>query len=276
MNKQYKHKTTGHIAKQTNSGKNYKVSYPQNYTIPTWIIENSNDWEEIPIDYKELSLEDWLIEVKKLNLTEEELVTFIGTCHFDNHYSKLEGEWSRDKAEILYNMWNPKEEVYNIGDYVIAACDDTKGYLVKLTSVNPIRGEYTIPSRVSNRKPLSSDLGTFDHIQRKALPEELPLDPLFTTEDGVEIFDLNTSVAWVIDGKYEYNLRLCKEHLEGSLKDTKSYKIFSNKEKAIEYETRNKPCLSINDVATIIEQCNKTTLDKLTENLLTNFVKSKL
>ena len=45
--KQFKHKISGHIAKQSNSGENYKVSYPQNYTIPSWIIENSNDWEEI-------------------------------------------------------------------------------------------------------------------------------------------------------------------------------------------------------------------------------------
>lgn len=45
--KRFKHKQTGHIATETHSEKNYKVSYPQNYTIPKWIIENSNDWEEV-------------------------------------------------------------------------------------------------------------------------------------------------------------------------------------------------------------------------------------
>lgn len=43
----YKHKITGHVATLTSSGKNYKVTHPQNYTIPSWIIENSNDWGEI-------------------------------------------------------------------------------------------------------------------------------------------------------------------------------------------------------------------------------------
>lgn len=45
--KKFKHKQTGHIATETHSEKNYKVSHPQNYTIPKWIIENSNDWEEV-------------------------------------------------------------------------------------------------------------------------------------------------------------------------------------------------------------------------------------
>ncbi len=48
----YKHKTTGNIAELTQSGKNYKVSYPQNYTIPKWIIESSSDWEPITKEYQ--------------------------------------------------------------------------------------------------------------------------------------------------------------------------------------------------------------------------------
>lgn len=45
--KKFKHKITGFIATETNSGKNYRVSENHNYTIPTWIIENSNDWEQV-------------------------------------------------------------------------------------------------------------------------------------------------------------------------------------------------------------------------------------
>ena len=47
----YKHKTTGNIAELTQSGKNYKVTQPQNFTIPSWIIENSEDWEPMNVDY---------------------------------------------------------------------------------------------------------------------------------------------------------------------------------------------------------------------------------
>ena len=45
--KRYRHKETGNIAVETSSGKNYKVSEPQNFTIPKWIVENSKEWEEI-------------------------------------------------------------------------------------------------------------------------------------------------------------------------------------------------------------------------------------
>ena len=45
--RKFKHVETGNIATETHSEKNYKVSYPQNYTIPKWIIENSKDWIEI-------------------------------------------------------------------------------------------------------------------------------------------------------------------------------------------------------------------------------------
>lgn len=45
--KQYKHKVTGNIATETSSEKNYRVTSPQNFTIPKWIIENSKEWEEI-------------------------------------------------------------------------------------------------------------------------------------------------------------------------------------------------------------------------------------
>lgn len=45
--RKFKHKITGNIATETLTEKNYKVSEPKNFTIPKWIIENSNEWEEI-------------------------------------------------------------------------------------------------------------------------------------------------------------------------------------------------------------------------------------
>jgi hypothetical protein len=46
-NKKYKHKITGNIAVETTTEKNYKVTEPRHFTIPKWVVENSNDWEEI-------------------------------------------------------------------------------------------------------------------------------------------------------------------------------------------------------------------------------------
>jgi len=45
--RKFKHKITGNIATETLTEKNYKVSEPKNFTIPKWIVENSNEWEEI-------------------------------------------------------------------------------------------------------------------------------------------------------------------------------------------------------------------------------------
>ena len=55
MTKKYKHEATGHIATETVSEKNYKVSYPQNFIIPKWIIENSNDWKEFIEEFEVLT-----------------------------------------------------------------------------------------------------------------------------------------------------------------------------------------------------------------------------
>lgn len=45
--RKFKHKQTGNIAIETHSEKNYRVSEPQNFTIPKWIVENSEEWEEV-------------------------------------------------------------------------------------------------------------------------------------------------------------------------------------------------------------------------------------
>ena len=65
--------------------------------------------------------------------------------------------------------------------------------------------------------------------------------PLFTTEDGVDIFK-NTKF-WYIDN-FIIKTYITKEFSEIE----SSYKTFSTKEKAEEYILMNKPCLSINEV----------------------------
>jgi len=80
--KKYKHKITGNIAIETNSGKNYKVSNPKNFTIPTWIIKSSNDWEEV-IEYS--------IGTKVLN-------TLTNTI-----YTKKEDGWYKPSEKTAYS-----------------------------------------------------------------------------------------------------------------------------------------------------------------------------
>jgi hypothetical protein len=71
---------------------------------------------------------------------------------------------------------------------------------------------------------------------------------LFTTEDKVDIFE-NDKVHWVCivgEIKYLYAIQFHKNHL--NLDFTKTYKIFSTKEKAESYVFSNTKCLSFVDV----------------------------
>jgi hypothetical protein len=78
--------------------------------------------------------------------------------------------------------------------------------------------------------------------------------PLFTTEDGVDIFE----------GDYSYGVHNSKfdivaiKHIN-TVYVTDNFIEFSTKEKAEEYIIDNKPCLSVNDVAKIFVSVNYTT-----------------
>jgi len=97
--------------------------------------------------------------------------------------------------------------------------------------------------------------------------------PLFTTEDGVDIFE-GDEVTWLSTD--------CLS-IAGTRKADKNmyitFKYFSTKEKAEEYILMNKPCLSLNDVLSIT---NKTSFvpEDFSKNLikkeLTKIVKQKL
>jgi hypothetical protein len=73
--------------------------------------------------------------------------------------------------------------------------------------------------------------------------------PLFTTEDGVEIFENNHPILyWVKLKKYSLGI---DEQNTLHCPDLINYKYFSTKEAAEEYILMNKPCLSINDLIII-------------------------
>lgn len=65
--------------------------------------------------------------------------------------------------------------------------------------------------------------------------------PLFTTEDGVEVFDKKTSYYLVSN---DFKVCFSSWFSQADL----PFKTFSTKEKAEEYIINNKPCLSFNDI----------------------------
>lgn len=87
---------------------------------------------------------------------------------------------------------------------------------------------------------------------------------LFTTEDGVDIFQ--PTLVWRVN-KYFY-LNPSGDYMIS--KGCDSYKCFSTKEKAKEYVLMNKPCLSLKEVLSIV-----TFLDR-SEKKLKDLVKQKL
>jgi hypothetical protein len=77
--------------------------------------------------------------------------------------------------------------------------------------------------------------------------------PLFTTEDGEEIFEgehffYPNTHTWEVQ-----KADATKKMLE-YVKDVNHYRTFSTKEKAFEYVLRNKPCLSINEIGSNIPE----------------------
>jgi hypothetical protein len=104
--------------------------------------------------------------------------------------------------------------------------------------------------------------------------------PLFTTKDGVDIFEINKDWGVALkDGEEstitsDYNWKA----FDLELWNEKSYnceywKLFSTKEKAEEYILMNKPCLSFNDIKTIFKKMNKINTDNLTELIKTKINK---
>lgn len=107
--------------------------------------------------------------------------------------------------------------------------------------------------------------------------------PLFTTEDGVDIFE--GSIIYLVEDSLDgICKRIASEHYKGSNSQHpvdhwyKNDKYFSTKQAAEEYILMNKPCLSLNDVFKVYPKFKKKCPTSFTHhaNLLIELVKSKL
>ena len=128
---------------------------------------------------------------------------------------------------------NKKEEIFTIGDKT------NNGTISKFeVDSSGIRVFF-------KEKPINYhvNLNTLKHIKQ----------PLFTTEDGVDIFEgnnlysidnmLNIKKHLLFNARYDDNTLL-----NNCIFFNSDYKHFSTKEKAEEYILMNKPCLSLSDV----------------------------
>jgi hypothetical protein len=98
--------------------------------------------------------------------------------------------------------------------------------------------------------------------------EEIIEKPLFTTEDGVDVFE-KQEVFELINNTKIFRITFLKCT---SMTGKNSRKYFSTKEKAENYILMNKPCLSLNDVFNMGGKNNSIAFKKG----LKDIVKSKL
>ena len=87
--------------------------------------------------------------------------------------------------------------------------------------------------------------------------------PLFTTEDGVDIYEGDTSY-----GVRKTDFQIIPVTHHNSMYVYKNFLEFSTKEKAEEYVLMNKPCLSINNVIDVLKKPGYSGLVELLKELV--------
>lgn len=163
----------------------------------------------------------------------------IGDCICLSHYKQ-------DDYQIHSIKRLSDGEIFTIGDNTKYGCID-KFY---------IKRDYLLATTV-----LESFGRHLNHLEKIK-------QPLFKTEDGVDIYE----------GNYYYNINclINQSRIKATPSHTKTFntinhnKCFSTKEKAEEYILMNKPCLSLNDIH------NKLTLDYYNLEWIKELVKQKI
>lgn len=285
MQKTYKHKITGNIAVETISESNYKVSEPRNFTVPKWIVENSNDWEEIkevklevPIGTKFrhklssniaqiISYKDGMVNMDFLELTSipvEKVNYYFSsgtwTIYKEKEFDVLETEYIPGKSGCnVCGERNPQYyenkkiiKVKRLNDKIIFKLGD----LIKLKN-GELKG--ILGFRIHNtfcQVELSSGKNV-DYLAN--LSEIQPFNqPLFTDELGNEVYE-GDKIYFVEIGEYLHKgCEIVNSYKNNYILDN-DFKFFKNKADAEKYISDNKPTFS-----------RKQILDILTEPTITN------
>lgn len=236
----------------------FRLKDPENY---------KEFWEKIdekePIDY-EITIVLQPIVKSKYNLNKN---MQFGCCYSGDVYTcNLAQIRGIDmKQNILKNNWEIYQvkrlsdgEIFTIGDRLHGY---DLGRSVELTMFKIDKNKCLVGHR---------DLGLINIKNCKKAKQ-----PLFKSEDGVDIFEGDLVVCFDIDS---FCLRNRTYRFKEEDINDKNYLFFSTEAKAEEYILMNKPILNVKEICPIIGQCNNTTyidLDQLTEKLK-ELVKSRL
>jgi hypothetical protein len=213
--KQFKHKITQAIFNQSVNGKSYYSDKYEGYYIPSELVENSCDYEEvIEKDYEILRWE-----------------LFMNMDKPCSHIIKTNSEnLSLDNYRIHSIKYLPTGEVFQIGDKI--SFSNSFG-VIKLFRVEK-EGVYC---DLEDCRGLG--IGYIKKVK----------EPILTTEDGVDLFN-----AWdkyyVPQRKENGDLigTVLEFQANNFIGDNKDVKRFSTKENAEEYIKQNQKRFSLNDI----------------------------
>ena len=209
-----------------------KKEYPGSPKLGNIIDNLENDWiENYPEFWEEVVEKNYEILFVITNNNK-----FIEKVY--NQDATIEPYWKIHSVKRLSDG-----EIFTIGD--IVKCEDCKG---KITSLEIYDNDIYL-NGIDNKMPFGYTLcNTLDCFE---IPQKVK-QPLFTTEDGVDIFEGDEFIV--------VNIFTFNKHRTGKYLETNHmYKYFSTKEKAEEYILLNKPCLSYGDVQEYlkVKDCNK-------------------
>ena len=218
--KKFKHRKTGEIATYKDG-----VLKSSGFSVEIGVEPSSKYWEEIiEKDYEILSLARFCSIKPKIT----------DVSDYGDGY--IEALLKCDNARIHSVKRLSDSKIFTIGDNI--------QYYDKNTKIKSIY--YNEHNQLSFKvegvfAPLTGVFGTSKLEKVKEV--------LFTTEDGVDIFEGDE--FWFVNniknGLYLLNHTVAKKGNDES-KKVETIPDFSTKEKAEEYILLNKPCLSINDI----------------------------
>jgi hypothetical protein len=249
--KQYKHKQTGNIWQKSANGKTYTSTNFQSYRIPSAIVENSQDWEEIvEKNYEIISIRSSGGKIWKKSKDSD----FI---FFDPNGSAWVYLNNFEENCGIYSVKRLSDgEIFTIGDLVDFNSFGKKELLINYIEKNATNDEIGLYDLKGYKTCLS--------VAKKS--KQL----LFTSEDGKEIFYGDT-IYPVTD---DFELLITTHASETDI----GIRCFSTQDKANEYVLMNKPCLSIKDITYGVNGCSapKAFVDNELMEFFKEIVKTKI
>lgn len=258
--KKYKHKQTNDQVEALGNG--YYKSVFTDAILAAKYIENTNNWEEI------LSEKEYEILSFKSNVRFK--ARHIVDCNQHSWNKKFEAYFKDSEWNIHSIKRISDSEIFSIGDKVQLVSGNWKDRNTILSKIE-IKDNTVVFEITQGKYKSKYSQGIQNWKKAKK--------PLFTTEDGVEIFEGDEFFrVWNINDKFKLDNYKCyadKNYAAETMMKTVPH--FSTKIAAENYIKYNKPCLSYKDVSEfLIEQTNVDCYKDCFKSTLDELVKSKI